>query len=134
VNRLEHCTAQARRAIYAQARAAVAAQLRSLVPPVGESELKCERLALERVIGKVEMESRRHSPPLPQTSIRQSESPSDDLVFVRRLVPDLSAELEILQKKIRRRDGRGSLLPARNVVPITLMGFLILTFAVSGAH
>jgi hypothetical protein len=46
---------------------------------------------------------------------------NDDLSLAKKLVainPDLSAELEPLQKEIRRRDGRGSLkiLPARDAV------------------
>jgi hypothetical protein len=46
---------------------------------------------------------------------------ADDLDLAKKLVaanPDLSAELEVLQKEIRRRDGRGTLkiLPARDVI------------------
>ena len=63
----------------------------------------------------------------------------DDLASVTKLAiehPDLSAELEILQKEIRRRNRRGSLmiLPARKLVSLTVMGLLVLSIAASGAY
>jgi hypothetical protein len=49
--------------------------------------------------------------------------------------PDLSAELEVLQKEIRR-DRRNSLtmLSARKLVPLTVIGLLVLSVAGSGAY
>jgi hypothetical protein len=49
--------------------------------------------------------------------------------------PDLAAELAILQKEIRR-NRRGSLiiLRVRNLVPLTIMGLLVLSFAAWGAY
>jgi hypothetical protein len=63
---------------------------------------------------------------------------ASDLGFAERAAldkPDLGAELEILQKKIRR-DRRGSLMipPARKLVPLTIMGLLALSIAASGAY
>src|ERR1700687_28877 len=61
VNRLEQSTAETRRTIYDRARAAMVAQLRSLTPPLRESDINLEQLALDRAIGKVETQSLRHS-------------------------------------------------------------------------
>jgi hypothetical protein len=180
VNRLEQSTAEMRRTIYDRARAAMVAQLRSLTPPLPESDIKLERLALDGAIRKVETQSLCRSATPPQPSVRQSDpSPrpiretgdkqaemnnesdvlsqnstrprsllvilpndedkyGDDLASVTKLAiqhPDLSAELEILQKEIRRRNRRGSLmiLPARKLVPLTVMGLLVLSIAASGA-
>jgi hypothetical protein len=63
---------------------------------------------------------------------------SDDLAFAKKLAvnnPDLGAELEILQKKIRP-DRHGSLmiLLTRKFAPITIMGLLVLSVAASGAY
>jgi hypothetical protein len=49
--------------------------------------------------------------------------------------PDLFAELEVLQKEIRR--GRRSsltMLTARKLVPLTVIGLLVLSVANSGAY
>jgi hypothetical protein len=61
VNRLEQSTGGMRRTIYDRARAAMVAPLRSLTPPLSESDINREQLALERAIRKVEMESLRRS-------------------------------------------------------------------------
>src|SRR5258708_6560533 len=53
VNRLEQSTAEARGTIYDRARAAMVA-LRGVTPPLSESEINRERLALERALRKVE--------------------------------------------------------------------------------
>jgi hypothetical protein len=173
VNRLEQNTADTRGTIYDRARAAMVA-LRGLTPPLSESDINREQLALERALRKVETESlgRLHAPQQP--SIREPNSPPrtsretgggqaelgnvaeisryaprplsstvilagkedlarDDLTFAKKLYmasPDLSAELEILQKKIRR-DRRGALMIWK-LVPLTIMGLLII--AVSGAY
>jgi hypothetical protein len=161
VHRLEQNTAQTRQTIYDRARAAMAVELHSLTPPLGESVVGREQLALEKAIRKVETESLRCSPhpvesmrPRPnapagrirETGEGQAKQPppstnenqaSDDLAFAKRLVmdkPDLGAELETLQKKLYR-DRRGSLIPpARKLVPLTLMGLLALSIAASGAY
>jgi hypothetical protein len=62
----------------------------------------------------------------------------ENSVFAKKLAadqPNLSAELEILQKGIRR-DHRRSLinLSAREVVPVTIAGLLVLSAAASGAY
>jgi hypothetical protein len=140
----------------------MAAQLRSLTPSLHESIISREQLALERAIRKVETESLRCSPIPLRPSGRQPNAPpgpiqeagdeqakrlrpstdedhaSDDLTFARRLAmdkPDLAAELETLQKEIRR-DRRGSLmiLPARKLVPLTIVGLLVLSVAASAAY
>jgi hypothetical protein len=58
---LEKNTGEARRALYERARTALVAQLRGVVPPLDESEITRERLALEEAIRKVEAESARHA-------------------------------------------------------------------------
>src|SRR5262249_3996465 len=62
VHRLEQNTAQTRQTIYDRARAAMAAELHSLTPPLGESVIGREQLALEKAIRKVETESLRCPP------------------------------------------------------------------------
>ena len=48
---------ESRRALYERARAALIAQLRSVQPPLSESEITRERLALEEAVRKVESEA-----------------------------------------------------------------------------
>ena len=161
VHRLEQNTAQTRQTIYDRARAAMAAELHSLTPPLGESVIGREQLALEKAIRRVETESLRCSPtPLqpssrlpdgPPGSIRESgeeqpkrprpstdEDQASDLGFAKRLAvdkPDLAAELETLQKEIRgHRRGSRMIPPARQLVPLTIMGLLVLSVAASGAY
>src|SRR5581483_8887249 len=52
-------TGEARRALYERARAALVAQLRGVDPPLSESDITKERLALEEAIRKVEAETAR---------------------------------------------------------------------------
>jgi hypothetical protein len=59
VGALEKNTGENRRAIYDRARAALLAQLRGVTPPLDESDITRERLALEESIRKVEAESAR---------------------------------------------------------------------------
>lgn len=54
---LENSTGEARRAMYERARTALIAQLRSVDPPLSESEITRERLALEEAVRKVESEA-----------------------------------------------------------------------------
>jgi hypothetical protein len=56
---LEKNNGENRRAIYERARAALLAQLRGVTPPLNESDITRERLALEESIRKVEAESAR---------------------------------------------------------------------------
>ena len=152
VHRLQQNTAQTRQTIYDRARAAMAAELHSLTPPLGESVIGREQLALEKAIRKVETESLRCSPTPPQPSSPPPNAPpgpirprpstdedqASDLGFAERLAmdkPDLGAELETLQKEIHR-GRRGSLMvpPARKLVPLTIMGLLVLSIAASGAY
>ena len=56
---LEKNSGENRRAIYERARAALLAQLRGVTPPLSESDITRERLALEESIRKVEAESAR---------------------------------------------------------------------------
>jgi hypothetical protein len=56
---LEKNSGENRRAIYERARAALLAQLRGVTPPLDESDITRERLALEESIRKVEAESAR---------------------------------------------------------------------------
>ena len=59
VDGLERSTGEARRALYERARTALVTQLRSVDPPLSESEITKERLALEDAIRKVEAEAAR---------------------------------------------------------------------------
>jgi hypothetical protein len=56
---LEKNTGEARRSLYERARNALVDQLRGLTPPLAESEITRERLALEEAIRKVEAEAAR---------------------------------------------------------------------------
>src|ERR1700704_805320 len=56
---LEKNNGENRRALYERARAALLAQLRGVTPPLNESDITRERLALEEAIRKVEAESAR---------------------------------------------------------------------------
>jgi hypothetical protein len=167
VSRLELSTAEARGTIYDRARAAMVA-LRGLTPPLSESDINREQLALERALRKVETESLRRSPTPPPPSIQEpnaaprpsresggdqaetsnvdvvlryaprpwssmvvlennEDQAGDDLTFAKKLAianPDLSAELEILQKEIRR-DRCGSRMIWK-LVPLTITGLLII--------
>jgi hypothetical protein len=161
VHRLEQNTAQTRQTIYDRARAAMAAQLRNLTPPLPESVISREQLALEKAIRKIETESLRCSPTALQPSSRQPNAPpgpiresgneqakrprpsndedqaGDDLAFAKRFAmgkPDLAAELETLQKEIRRDRRRSHTILPLKLVPLTIMGLLVLSIAASGAY
>lgn len=66
VSSLEKDTAEIRRVLYERARTALVAQLRGTVPPLEESEITRERLALEEAIRKVEVESARRAREAPK--------------------------------------------------------------------
>jgi hypothetical protein len=74
--------------------------------------------------------------PRPRSSMaalaNDEDQAGDDLALVKKF-PDLSAELEIMQKEIHRRDRRGSLM-MRTLVPLTIMGLLVIAVAATGAH
>jgi hypothetical protein len=59
VDGLERSTGEARRALYERARTALVTQLRGVDPPLSESEITKERLALEDAIRRVEAEAAR---------------------------------------------------------------------------
>ena len=75
---LDNNTGENRRALYERARTALVAQLRSVDPPLDESEITRERLALEEAIRKVEADAVKRAlpeetppaPPPPQPSLR----------------------------------------------------------------
>ena len=79
VSALEKNNGENRRALYERARAALLAQLRGITPPLNESDITRERLALEESIRKVEAEAARNfsdatrQPPAPK--IRPIEPP-----------------------------------------------------------
>src|SRR5947209_18492750 len=72
VSALEKNNGENRRALYERARAALLAQLRGITPPLNESDITRERLALEESIRKVEAEAARRfvepsrQPPAPK--------------------------------------------------------------------
>jgi len=59
VGALDKKSKEARRALYDRARATLADQLQRVDPPLSETKLKHERLALEDAIGKVEADAAR---------------------------------------------------------------------------
>jgi hypothetical protein len=59
VEGLDRSTGEARRALYERARTALVTQLRSVDPPLSESEITKERLALEDAVRKVEADAAR---------------------------------------------------------------------------
>jgi hypothetical protein len=59
VSGLEKNTGEARRVLYERARKALVGQLRNMTPPLTESEITRERLALEEAIRKVEADAAR---------------------------------------------------------------------------
>jgi hypothetical protein len=61
VEGLERSTGEARRSLYERARTALVTQLRAVEPPLSESDITRERLALEDAIRKVEAEAARKS-------------------------------------------------------------------------
>jgi len=66
VSGLEKDTAENRRVLYERARTALVSQLRGNIPPLDESEITRERLALEEAIRKVEVESARRARQAPK--------------------------------------------------------------------
>ncbi|MGA8989096.1 MAG: hypothetical protein WB500_01690, partial [Rhodoplanes sp.] len=58
---LEKNTGEARRTLYERARNALVTQLRSVNPPLSESDITRERLALEEAIRKVEADAARRA-------------------------------------------------------------------------
>ncbi len=75
---LEKNTGEARRSLYERARNALVDQLRGLNPPLAESEITRERLALEESIRKVEAEAaRRPRLELPRSSPTVAAKPAD---------------------------------------------------------
>ncbi len=62
VSGLDKNTGEIRRTLYERARAALVGQLRSVDPPLNESDITRERLALEEAIRKVETEASKRKP------------------------------------------------------------------------
>src|SRR5271165_2728704 len=77
---LEKNTAEARRTLYERARSALVTQLRSVNPPLSESDITRERLALEEAIRKVEADAVRRARvgPLPPSPDRPLGEPPVD--------------------------------------------------------
>ena len=68
VDALEKNTGEARRSLYERARTALVTQLRAAEPPLSESEITKERLALEEAIRRVEAEAARKLRTEPRTA------------------------------------------------------------------
>jgi hypothetical protein len=69
-------TGEARRALYERARAALVAQLRAVDPPLSESDITKERLALEEAVRKVEAEAARKALAEPRSQARTEPRPA----------------------------------------------------------
>src|SRR5579859_1285224 len=67
---------EARRTLYERARAALVAQLRGVEPPLSESDITKERLALEEAIRKVESEAARKALSEPRGQARSEPRPA----------------------------------------------------------
>ena len=74
---LEHSTGENRRVLYERARAALLNQLRSVDPPLEESDITRERLALEEAIRKVEAEAAQSVPPPPAEPAEEAAPPQE---------------------------------------------------------
>src|SRR5687768_4280662 len=78
---LDKNTGEQRRALYERARTALVAQLRGVQPPLEESEITRERLALEEAIRRIEAESARQAreaprpPPVRRPEPQQPQAP-----------------------------------------------------------
>ncbi len=68
---------ESRRALYERARSALIAQLRSVQPPLTESEITRERLALEEAVRKVESEAAHRARELARTDSQGRPRPGD---------------------------------------------------------
>jgi hypothetical protein len=81
VDGLERSTGEARRALYERARTALVTQLRGVDPPLSESEITKERLALEDAIRKVEADAARKARAEPRPAVapppRRDRPPTD---------------------------------------------------------
>jgi hypothetical protein len=82
VDGLERSTGEARRALYERARTALVTQLRGVDPPLSESEITKERLALEDAIRKVEADAARKARAEPRPAVappppRRDRPPAD---------------------------------------------------------
>src|SRR6185369_12068703 len=75
---LEKNTGEGRRALYERARKALVDQLRGVTPPLSETDITRERLALEESIRKVETEAVRltRPPGAPPVATPRREEPS----------------------------------------------------------
>src|ERR1700684_3104870 len=80
VEGLQKSTGEARRSLYERARSALVTQLRGVDPPLSESEITKERLALEDAIRKVEADAARkaRSAPAAATPPRRDRNPQAD--------------------------------------------------------
>ncbi len=125
---LEKNTGDQRRALYERARTALVAQLRGLDPPLSESEITRERLALEESIRKVEAEAARKAhfemPRMnpvtvtrPLDFLKRDEKPVSALVPQPAPAPDTGSVREPTMRDVPGRDGsqRETAPPARDV-------------------
>jgi hypothetical protein len=107
---LEKNTGDQRRALYERARSALVAQLRGLDPPLSESEITRERLALEESIRKVEAEAARkarlEAPRIdPVTLARPADLPRREDKPLSSLFPPTAREAPTAAREPAVRDG-----------------------------
>jgi hypothetical protein len=84
---------ESRRALYERARAALIAQLRGVQPPLSESEITRERLALEEAVRKVEAEAAQRAREASRGALTGSARPGDALRRAGARAPDAGAPL-----------------------------------------
>jgi hypothetical protein len=82
---------ESRRALYERARAALIAQLRGVQPPLSESEITRERLALEEAVRKVEAEAAQRAREASRGALSGSARPGDALRRAGARPPDAGA-------------------------------------------
>ena len=110
---------ESRRALYERARTALIAQLRSVQPPLSESEITRERLALEEAIRKVEDERVRQTLELyaPKSrSGRRRPAPSED--YLRDALKSID---DAVRSMSAHRDIKPSTLLIASLPPITVI-------------
>ena len=113
---LDKNTGENRRALYERARAALVAQLRGVDPPLEETEVTRERLALEESIRKVEAEAARRArtesqpqsapPPVASPPPPAGNAPSSSPVFTWPSRRDARRSRACWARKHRRRPNR----------------------------
>ena len=144
VDGLERSTGEARRALYERARTALVTQLRGVDPPLSESEITKERLALEDAIRKVEADAARKARAEPRAAVApppRRDRPPADIARPdgRRAEPAMPRSVAAesgrgCSRRARRRRARERLLNARSPTSTKREGTRSFRDAISDVH